>query len=88
MTLATGCQACKPGCDEYRPVADRTANWDNWTKAELLAELRRKHGQIAAADKRVSDAEDAERAARRRLDRIPGLIRWLFAGTDKPEASR
>jgi hypothetical protein len=64
---------CEPSCDAIRQESDRPTLPHDWTKAELLGEAHRLHGELAQAQRHLE--EESRKALE--LRSIPGWVRWL-----------
>lgn len=71
---------CTPDCTTYRIEIDRSSNYADWSKAELLAEVRKLALEAKKFDERVTAAQRREHLVRKRLKTIPRWVRWIFGG--------
>jgi hypothetical protein len=71
---------CSPDCSTYRIEIDRPYDYGQWTRAELLAEVRKLALEAKKFDDRETAALRREHLVRKRLKTIPRWVRWLFGG--------
>ena len=69
---------CSPSCTTYRLATERSADVADWTRAELVAEVRKMQNDLRRTERAKVAAERQAHIAQRRLESVPRFLRWLF----------